>query len=175
MQGAKSRSLLLAGRQQPADSLKTKLCIFSSSNMPSLPAELDAGLVSSSYMGPCPSPCTPLRPRGSHHGRRAASSGPRSCQGAVTPGPQQPLMACVVAAALRCSPSNGEEAAAPRAASLVPSARPHLSPVLALQRCAVASDGVLGGPAPRAAAPHPTPPAPASQLHQHLQRTPWSQ
>lgn len=33
--GARSRSLLPAGRQQPTDALQTKLCIFSYSNMPS--------------------------------------------------------------------------------------------------------------------------------------------
>lgn len=116
--GASSRSQLPAGRQQPADALRTKLCIFSYSNSPA--AEPDVELVSHSFMGPCPNPGTPLGLRGSRQGRRAASSGPRSFQGAVTgapawwtQGPQQPLKARVVAAALKCSPSIGEEAAAP--------------------------------------------------------------
>jgi len=47
-------------------------------------AEPDVELVSHSFMRPCPNPSTPLWLRGSHHGRKATSSGPRGCQGGVT-------------------------------------------------------------------------------------------
>ena len=81
-----------------------------------LAAEPEVELVSRSFMRPCPNPSIPL----GLCGRKAASSGPRRCQGGVTgvpawwtQGPQQPLKAHVVAAALKYSPSVGEEVAAP--------------------------------------------------------------